>query len=175
MNLRTILIDGISIRVTDQGEQAINKLSKQLSDATADVAALQKQLADKDTEIGKLKIDVKTAQDSLPSGAALDKLVADRSALVASATKIAKDVKFEGMTDADIRRAAVAKAFGEDIVKDASDDQVVGMFKAATRDGAAKTDPVNTALQTRDGNAPLVLDNGQGGYEKRLTDAWKTK
>ncbi|QJD54310.1 putative capsid protein [Aminobacter phage Erebus] len=173
-NLKTILHDGISIQVTDQGEQAINKLQTKLTAADVIMVDLNQQVKDKDTEIGQLKIDLQTAKDSLPSGAALDKLVADRATLLTSAGKIAKDVKFEGMTDAEIRRAAVAKAFGEDIVKDASDDQVIGMFKAATRDGA-KADPVNQQLQARDTALPTATGNGQKAYEQRISDGWKMK
>lgn len=173
MNLRKILMDGISIETTDQGAEAITKLQGQLNDALGKTEKSDLVIADKDNEIGRLKIELKAAQDAKPTGAALDKMVADRATLITAASKIAKDTKFEGMADAEIRRTAVAKAFGDDMVKDASDDQIVGMFKAATRDNAAGGDPVHQALHQRD-TAPINLgDNGRAAYEKRLGNAWK--
>lgn len=177
MNLKTILHDGISIQVTDQGEQAINKLQRALDESTATNAQHAAAVAAKDTEIGTLKVELQNAKDSVPSGAALDKLVADRATLLVDAAKIAKDVKFDGMTDADIRKAAVSAKYGADMVKDASDAHVAGMFAAAVKDsgaGKSNADAVAVALKTRDGTTQLTaVDNGQSAYEKRMSDAWK--
>lgn len=176
--LRTILVDGISIQVTDQGAEAITKLQGQLRDSAAQIETLRTdhaaQITAKDTEIGALKVKLADAEKKVPSGATLDALVASRSALIADAKKIAKDIKVEGLSDAEIRKAAVVAKYGEDVVKDASDDMIAGMFKAATTDSASPgaTDPVHQALRTADVRTPLA-DNGQAAYEKRLTDAWK--
>ncbi len=178
MTTRTILVDGISILTTDQGAQAIEKLQKALGDNAVVVAAHVATIAAKDAEIGELKIKVKDADDKLPTGAILDKLVADRAELVDSAKKIAKDAKFEGLSDADIRREAVKAAYGEEMVKDASDEMVSGMFRAAAKDAAnKKVDPVAQALQARDNKAPtqVVADHGQQAYNDRISNAWKGK
>ena len=175
MTTKTIMVDGISILTTDQGAQAIEKLQRMLDSKMVEFAGHGAQIEAKDAEIGKLKIDLKTAQDALPSGAALDKLVADRTTLLADASKLVKDGKFAGMSDADIRKAAVVAKYGADMVKDQSDAVITGMFQAATRDTAAPTgDPVQIALQTRDYKPTLLADNGQTAYEGRLKDAWKT-
>lgn len=171
MTLRSIVLDGITIQTTDQGFEAIEKLQKQLSDAKTETATATAALAIKDGEIGTLKIELKNAQDTKPTGALLDKMVADRAALINAASSIAKDAKFDGLSDAEIRKVAVAKAFGDDMVKDASDDQIIGMFKAATRDGA-NVDPVRKALVDGAGKVTLP-DNGQSAYEKRLSDRWR--
>lgn len=178
MNMRTILVDGISIQTTDQGAQAIEKLNGVVAKLTGDnltlVADHAKVVSDKDAEIGTLKIELKKAQDSVPNAQVLDALATERANLVDSARKIAKDLKCDGLSNAEIRKAAVAAAFGDEMVKDASEDQILGMFKAATKDAKpGQPDPVRQSLMNRDGAVPFK-DNGQSAYEKRLQDAWKT-
>ena len=175
--LRTVVVDGLSVQTTDQGAQAITKLQKDLESSAAKLAAADAAhsaaIAAKDEEIGTLKADLKKAQDAIPSPEALSKLVADRAALEATVKAIAKDVKTEGVSDADIRKAAVAAKLGDDMVKDASEAEIAGMFKAIAKD-AATSDPVRAALLNRD-TKTNVTDNGQAAYEKRLADAWKQK
>lgn len=185
-NLRKVLVDGLQVETTDAGAAAIEKLTKDKADlagkladvekayasAVADTAtAHEKADAAKDEEIGALKADLRKAQDAVPSPEALSKLVADRAALEATVKAIAKDVKTEGVSDADIRKAAVAAKLGDEMVKDASDAEIAGMFKAIAKD-AATSDPVRAALLNRD-TKTNVTDNGQAAYEKRLADAWK--
>lgn len=176
MTTRTVVVDGISILTTDQGAEAITKLNGVIdalrTELKTTTSAHATALSTKDGEIGQLKIELKTAQDAKPDAAAITKLVADRATLEATASKIAKDVKFDGLTDAEVRKAAVVAAFGEDMVKDASDDQIVGMFKAATKDGAGVVDPVRQVLVNRVSDA-APAGNGQAAYDKRIQDAWK--
>ena len=176
-----ILVDGITIETTDQGVEVINKLQKQLSDSTANIAKLTSdhaaEITAKDTKIGELTAQLADAKSKVPSGADLDKLVADRAALIDSAKRVHKDLKVEGLSDAEIRRAAVAQRYGEEMTKDMSDDAIAGMFKAALADAGKGADPVRSALanpsNTNDANR-IPEDHGQGEYEKRLTDSWKT-
>lgn len=136
-NLRTVMVDGLSVSTTDQGAQAIEKLQRDLQasasklvDANTAHAAV---LAAKDQEIGTLKVDLQKAKDAALKPEDIDRLVADRSALVAAVTAIDSKIEIKG-TDADLRRAAVVSKLGADIVKDASDDMVAGMFKAIAKD-----------------------------------------
>ena len=190
--LRTVVVDGLTVQTTDQGAQAIQKLLKDLEssaaklvdtekahaarladierDHSAAIAAKDAELAQRDEQIGTLKADKKKLEDAAPKPADIDKMVADRAALVNAAKAIDKDIKTDGLTDAEIRKAAVTKSLGDEMVKDASDAEIAGMFKALTKD----TDPVRKALQSQD-RAPLTNDNGQAAYEKRLADAWKHK
>lgn len=177
MTTRTVTIDGISIVTTDQGAQVIEKLqaanAKLVADAATQVETAKKTVEAKDAEIGELKVQLKKAQDSIPSGATLDKMVADRTALISDAKRIAKDIKVEGLSDADIRKAAVAAVYGDDMVKDSSEAEINGMFRAATKDSAKNAvDPLRKALATND--VQTGNDNGQAAYEKRIGDAWKT-
>lgn len=171
---KSVTIDGITIQTTEQGEQAIAKLQKQLTDSTADLTALRATVGEKDKEIGTLKIDLQKLKDAPPPD--IDKLVAERSKLVDAALAIAKDLKTEGLKDTEIRKAAVVAAFGEDMVKDASDAQIEGMFAAAS---VTKRDPVADAMRHRKPESAASPtpggDNGQLAYETRLRDAWKGK
>lgn len=176
-----ILVDGITIETTDQGVEVINKLQKQLSDSTANLAKLTSdhaaEITAKDNKIGELTAQLADAKSKVPSGADLDKLVADRVALIDSAKRINKDLKTEGLADADIRREAVKARYGEEAIKDASDDMIAGMFKAAVADAGKGADPVRKAIADRNVNQndALPADHGQSAYEQRLTDAWKGK
>lgn len=174
--LKTVVLGDKAVQVAVSDVAAIEAFkadaAKSLSDARAAHSAA---IAAKDEEIGTLKADLKKAQDAIPSPEALSKLVADRAALEATVKSIAKDVKTEGVSDADIRKAAVAAKLGGDMVKDASDAEIAGMFKAIAKDkDAATSDPVRAALLNRD-TKTNVTDNGQAAYEKRLADAWKQK
>lgn len=175
--LRTITVDGMPIEVNDQAAAAISNLqtkvgdlTKQLSDSTA---AHTSAVAAKDSEIGELKIKLKTAQDSVPTGAALDALVAGRTQLVADAKAIAKDIVTDGKTDAEIRRSAVAKKFGDAMVEGQSDEAIAGMFRAASK-VSDTSDPIRDALAGGGNQQQQQTDNGQAAYEKRLRDAYKS-
>lgn len=175
MTTKKIVFDGITIEVTDQAAEAIAKLTQRLSDSTAALDALKgehtAQLATKDAEIGTLTAQLADAKKAVPDGATLDKLVADRVALIDAAKHVAKDLKVEGLSDADIRRAAVTAKYGEAVTKDASDDMIAGMFKVAAAD--AKVDPVRQSLQAAD-KQTFTADHGQSEYETNLKNRWKT-
>lgn len=151
--MSTILIDGLPVEVTDKDAAIINK---QIDKLTADAAKVAKDLADaqtghttalaaKDEEIGKLKVDLKTAQDAAVKPADLDKLVADRAALVTTVKALDASIKVEGLSDADLRKAAVTAKLGADVVKDASDAEINGMFKAIAKD-VKTVDPLANAI-----------------------------
>lgn len=173
MTTRTIIVDGISIVTTDQGAQVIEKKQVEINKLTGDASAHVAVVQAKDNEIGELKVKLQKALDAVPTGAALDKMVADRTSLIADARALSKDLAFEGLSDSQIRKAAVAAVYGDDLVKDASDAEIAGMFRAATIDSVKKSaDPLQKAL-AKDGVKPQIGDNGQAQYEKRLADAWK--
>lgn len=178
MTLRTIMVDGISIQVTDQGAQAIEKLQGEVKKVTdASVAAIDshnKAVAAKDEEIGSLKVQLKQAQDT---AANVDTLIADRMALCDTAAKVVKDFKPEGKSNLDIKKEVVASKFSDEVLKDANDDQIEGMFKAATKtisDGKQeqKPDQFRSAMQGRDSAQRMTTDS-QSKYEQGLSSAWK--
>ena len=174
-DLRKVVIDGLTIDVTDQGAQAIEKLQKQLTDADKArsdletqhqeaIAAKDKEIATKDGEIDKLKGEVMDAE-------ALDKAVTERADLIGKAKAIA-DEDYSGKSPADIRKAAVVAKLGDEAIKDKSDAYIEARFDVLCED-AANTDPVRSALNSQAHNDAKPNDNGYDGYVQSLTDAWK--
>lgn len=175
MNLRKVVVDGISIETTDQGAEVIAKLQDQLTKAQDALKTSTSEhataLSAKDTEIGELKVKLADAEKKAPTAQQLDALATERSTVIDAAKKLKSDIQSDGKTLADIRKEAVAAKFGDDMVKDASEDMISGMFTAATKD-AAPADPVRLAVLNRD-TAAKVTDGGQDAYETRIRDAWK--
>jgi hypothetical protein len=177
--LRTVVVDGLSVQTTDQGAQAITKLQKDLETSAAKITTLTGDhaaaLAKKDEEIGTLKADLKKAQDAAPKPEDLDKLVADRAMLVTTVKAIDAKIEIAGKSDADLRRAAVKAKLGDDMVKDASDAEIAGMFKAVAKD-VKPADPFAAVVKqgvqpTNDANASAkAYDQMVAG----MRDAWQT-
>lgn len=176
---KTVLVDGLSVETTDAGAQAIEKLQRTIADrdaklaqATTDHAAA---LAAKDEQIGTLKAELQKAQDAALKPADIDRMVADRAALVATAKVLAPALKVDGIGDADIRKAVVAVKLGDEAVKDASDAEISGMFRVLAKD-ARPADPVRDALMGGTGPTP-VADNGYAasvaGLDYRTRNAQK--
>lgn len=151
--LRTVVVDGLSVQTTDQGAQAIEKLQKALADSAANIAKLTADnanaVAKKDEEIGTLKADKKKLEDAAPKPADIDRMVADRAALVTAAKAVDEKIVTDGKSDAEIRKAVVTARLGDEAVKDVSDAEITGMFKALTKD-AKPNDTVRDALRTQD-------------------------
>lgn len=157
-NLRKVIVDGLSVETTDQGAQAIEKLTKQVGDAQAANVALadshKAAIAAKDTEIGELTAKLKDAEAKILADADLDARVAQRAELVSKAKAIV-DADYTGKSDAEIRKSVVAAKLGDATVAGKSDEFVAGCF--AMLDSAA--DPVRQAV--KDGVTTVqVKDNG---------------
>ncbi|MFC3208131.1 DUF2213 domain-containing protein [Aquamicrobium soli] len=152
-NLRTVVVDGLSVMTTDQGAQAIEKLQKAVSDAQMKLkdadTSHKAEIAKKDEEIGTLKADKKKLEDAAPKPADIDRMVADRAALVTAAKSMDEKIVTDGKTDAEIRKAVVTARLGDEAAKDVSDAEITGMFKALTKD-SKPNDTVRDALRTQD-------------------------
>ena len=158
---RTVQIDGLSVITTDAGAQALEKLQKQIADAetaqAAAMAAVDAAIAAKDEEIGTLKADAKKLTDAALTPEKMTKMVADRVALETLVKAIAPNVDSANVDDAGLRKAAVASTYGDEMVKDASDAEITGMFKALAKD----VKPVDA-----------FADGVKGGLKVVTNDAW---
>lgn len=148
MATKNITFDGMPIEATDASEAAIRKLEGQLADSnTAKAAAetkvgeLTATVATKDGEIAGLNAKLKDAEIG---PAQLEKLVADRSAVIAKAKAIDPNVVTDGKSDAEIRAAVVAAKLGDAAPSD--ENGIAGAFAALTAD--AKVDPLRDALRS---------------------------
>lgn len=160
-NLRKVIVDGLSVETTEQGAQAIEKLTKQVGDAKAETAALADShkavIAAKDAEIAKKDAEIDTLKGKVMDAAALDAAVTARADLIAKAKTVA-DQDYTGKSEAEIRKMAVAKKFGDAAVADKSAEYVAARFDIAVED-SANADPVRQAV--KDGVTPVqVKDNG---------------
>ena len=147
----------VTIEVSEQAAEAIEALTEQLKtakeEAQASADAKDKELAEKDGEIEKLKGNSMTADK-------LDAAIAERVAIIADAKKIA-DLDYSKKSPADIRRAAVAAVIGDDKLKDKSDAYVEARFDVLL-DAASK----KQEKQTQN------VSDFNDAYEKKLTKAW---
>jgi hypothetical protein len=171
-DLLTVVLGDKAIQVADKDAPFLELFkttfatdkAKLVSDHAAAVAA-------KDEEIGTLKADLKKAQDAALKPEDVDRLVADRSALVGTVKAIDSKIEIKG-SDADLRRAAVKSKLGDEMAKDASDAEITGMFKAIAKDVKA-ADPF--AAVVKDGLKPTDATNSNAAHTSMVTDmstAW---
>jgi hypothetical protein len=140
-NLRKVLVDGLQVETTDAGAAAIDKLTadkaavqKKLDDATADHA---KAIAAKDAEIAKKDAEIDGLKGKVLDAAAIDKLVAARADLIGKAKVLAKDVKTDGLSDAEIKKAVVLAVVG-DAAKDKPEAYIDARFEILVEDAQKK-------------------------------------
>lgn len=127
MTTRTVIVDGFSVETTDQGAQAIEKLQKDNQSLRDTIAAndakYKKEKDELEEKVAKTDAALDDAKSKILSAEDVSKLVADRVALEATATKIAKDVKPSGLTDAQLKLAVVKATLGDTIPAAKLEDQ----------------------------------------------------
>jgi hypothetical protein len=162
MTLKTVTVDGIPIEVTDQGATVIATLQKRISDAaeaaTKTETAHATAIAAKDAELAKKDAEIDALKAKVLDAAAIDKLVAARADLIGKAKVLAKDVKTDGLTDADIRKAVVIAVVG-DSAKDKPATYIDARFDILVEDAVKKagdTDPFRDVV--KDGLTPTADD-----------------
>ena len=168
---RKVLVDGLTVETTDAGAQAIEKLQAEkqvLKDAKAKHDA---EIAAKDTELAQKDTEIQTLKDAALTDAELDLKVAARAELLNKAGQIAKDTDFAGLSDMQIKSAAVQAVRGTEFTKDKSADYINAAFDLIEVK-APVADKFRESMKDR--KAPVNdADNGQAEYEQRLSDAWK--
>ncbi|MDX0930579.1 MULTISPECIES: DUF2213 domain-containing protein [Sinorhizobium] len=182
MDLRKILVDGLTVETTDQGAQAITKLQKDLESSAAKFAdaekAHQTALAAKDAEMAKKDAEIDSLKGKVLSDADLDKRVQARADLVTKAKVLAKDVKTEGFSDAAIRKAVVVAKLGDAAVADKSEAYIDARFDMLVEDASKNgADPFRTVVQqgltqTSDASTSATAHKSM---VSELESAWQTK
>lgn len=161
-----IVRDGLPVNLPDSAAPIINKWLADADKALKDKqTALDKALADvkaKDTELGEKDAEITKLKAASIENADMDKLVADRAALVAKAKEIAPDLATDGVKDMDIRRAAVATKLGDEKVKDRSDDYITGLFDHLA-DDTKGSNPLSGAI--KDSKPTEKVDWGSSVYD----------
>lgn len=166
--LKTVVLGdkAVQVAVTDVAaiEQFKADTTKRITDAeTAHAAAI----AAKDEEIGKLRVDLAQAQKD--AAIDVDALVAARTEFLGLLDAIAPGMETKGKSDAELRKAAVAATLGDEMVVNASDAEIAGMFKAMSK-GKISQNPVVDAfkggVKSSDNTA---LNDATAAYHARLT------
>ena len=169
VTLKTLIVDGLTVETTDTGAVAIQKLAddknkvvRQLADAKIEhetaINAKDAELAVKDAEIDALKA-------AKLSDAEIDAKVQARSDLLTKAKSVA-DTDFTGLSDADIKKAAVVAALGDAAIEGKTEAYIDARFDILA-ESASQADPFATAMN--DGQPQTkVLDHGQSEYEQNI-------
>lgn len=174
--MKTILIDGNSVEVSDAAEIAVKGLMAKLADAEKKLTEAEEKakqeaeekdakdaaIATKDAEITDLKAKLAAAE----SPAALDAALKDREAVVSKARAILGDkLVVDGKTTAEIRKQVVDAKLG-DTAKDWTDAQVDASFAALSVD--VKIDPIRTTVANGLRTGDTSITDARQGYLDRM-------
>lgn len=173
--LKTVVLGDKAVQVAVADVAAIEQYKADMQRKLADAeAAKKKSEEDKDEEIGKLKADLKAAKDA--SIVDVDALVAARTDLVSKVHAIDAKIDVTGKSDADLRKAAVAAKLGDEMVKDASEAVILGMFKAIAKD-AKPANPVADAIKHGVVNVGDAAQQMNDAHTKSVADlnAWRNQ
>ena len=159
--LKKVVVDGLTIETTEQGAQALEKVAKQLDDATTANAQLQathdtavtdhaREIAAKDAEIEKLKGEQLT-------DAQMAEAVAARTELVNNAKRIHDKGEYDQLSAEDIRKTALAGKFGDSAIEGKAQAYIDARFDIEVENlGSNDGDQgVRDALRHNDGGVQL--------------------
>lgn len=180
---QTVVVDGISIETTAQGAQAIDKLNAKIAnDAQAHQAAIDAKQAEIDALNGKLAkadADLAAANGKVLDDAALDARVIARSELLANAKAIDASVVTNGLSDADVRKAVVAKVLGDSAVAGKAQAYIDARFDIMVEDakGTAETTTSLGDATARPVHSATDAAAAQAALDSSVTDmnAWRKK
>lgn len=172
--LKTVVLGDAAVQVALTDVAAVEAFKASALKAIADAESSHASaISAKDEEIGKLRADLATAQAAAVVD--IDSLVAARTELVSKVHAIDAKIVPTGLSDADLRKAAVVSKFGDAITAGASDAEIAGMFKAIVVDAK----PANPAAQVFMGGIKSISDadinDAQNAYVARLTRQTKEK
>jgi len=169
--LQTVVLGDQAVQVTAADVATIEKFKADAAKTVSDMqTAHAAAIAAKDAEIAKADAGKDAAEAKVLSDADLDKRVADRAALITTAKAIAADVKTDGLSDADIRKAVVVAKLGDAMAtRDAA--YIDARFDILSED-AGKSDKVADAI--KDAKPVTDLNTAYAARNASLQDAWKT-
>ena len=174
-DLRKVLVDGLPVETTEAGETAINLLKTKVADAEKAGATLvsdhAKAIAAKDAEIAKKDAEIDALKGKVMDASALDAAVTARADLIAKA-KVVADQDYTGKSEAEIRKMAVAKKFGDAAVAEKSAEYIEARFDIAVGD-SANVDPVRSAYKGSTNNVVNLSD--AAAIEEKALQAYLTR
>ena len=173
--LKTVVLGDQAVQVAVTDAATIEKFKTDAAKALSDLETSHTATVEaRDATIGELKVEVQALKDAATTPEKLSKMVADRVSLETAVKAIDDKIKLDGVADADLRKAAVASKLGDEMVADASEGEISGMFKAVSKDAAKGVDTFADSKRNASPQTQQIGDNGQSEYEAGLTNAWKT-
>ena len=196
-NLKTVLVDGISVDMSDTAAQVVNRMiakhetdakatsdkiatlttdSAKAAEAAGVAATAAKTLAD--TQVAEIATLKKQLEDAKMTPAKLDALVKDRAEVIAKATSVLGDKLIVlDKTESDMRKQVVVSKLG-DACKDWTDEQIRASFVSFTADVKPGTsDAATVTARTFSGQpnatANQIVDKAHDDYDKRISNAWR--
>lgn len=167
MTTKTVVLGDAAVNVAIADAAAIEAFKttmlKRVADAEADMVKVTQE---KDEEIGKLKAEKKVLEDAAVTPAKLTQMIADRVALETAVKALDSAIVCDGVSDADLKKAAVVAKLGDAAVADASEAEISGMFKAISRVEVAPNDSVRDALRGQ-----KINDAASGAWSTKVADA----
>jgi len=175
--MATIIVDGLSVDTTEQGAQAINKLlaDRAAANTALDAANSSHKIAldAANTEIGKLTAEIQTLKDGALKPADIDKLVTERSDVLAVVKNLDAAFVSDGKSISDLKRHAISKAFPNLDTKGKEDAFIDGVYSTIP-----KENPIKTALRPGPENDPVsdadtnTVDAAYNKYMADMQSAW---
>lgn len=171
--MKKIVLDGLQVDLSDADAvaAAFTKLQDQAKDIQSRLDDANKTISTLNGEKAALEKKVSDAE-AKAQPAALDKLVADRAALVTKAKAIKADLVTDGKTDADIRKEVVSAALG-DAAKDLDDAGIAGAFLMLAKDAKVETHTAPSGAPVSFGDAAADYAKARDARRQALSDAWK--
>lgn len=167
MTTKTVVLGDRAVQVLTEDAAEVEQFKTDSAKALADAESKhEKTLADKDAELAKLQAKLDDAESKILSDADIDKRVSDRADLVSLAKSIAPNIKTQGVSDADIRKAVVTTKLGDAVIEGKSEAYIDARFDILA-DEAKQSNPVNDAFKSTAQGEPL--NDSYSGYLARLT------
>jgi len=177
---KTMVIDGITVEVTDRDAQVVQKMLDKLQETADQLAKATKThessvalIATKDAEIATLQTKLKDAELTPQK---LDAAVAERATVIAKAKAILGDkLVTDGRNSADICRQVVDSRLGN-TSKNWNDDQIKVSFDTLSAD--IKGQGTNGLTKAFSATPQLVVDEASKAYDEyktRIGNAWMQK
>ena len=178
VELKTVILDGLTVETTDQGVIALKQL---LNDKNTAITAMNDSKAEhasaleaKDVELAVKDAEIEALKAAKLTDAEIDSKVQARSDLVTKARMVAKDAVFTALSDEEIRKTAVTAALGADAIAEKSQAYIDARFDMLCED-AAKGNVDSFADSMKDKPDTKVTDNGYADYVARQLNGWKGK
>lgn len=169
MTTKTVVLGDKAVQVLAEDAAEVERFKDAMASKMADAESKHEAaIAAKDAELAKAQASLDDAKAKIFSDADIDKRVADRADLIASAKSIVADLKTDGMKDADIRKEVVKTKLGDSAITDKSQAYIDARFDILVEDSETENpvrDAIKTGLHTQD----TTLNDSHNAYVARMT------